>query len=663
MKKRILSLIMTAVMTASFMVSPSAYAFNIERECGEVVVTVIDEETNELFKEPGKFGMTMVDDKWDASESNPYTVKNVPKNDAYCITYDSDGTKYDDYYYAIDSERSVPLFYLNTDEDSKDITIYMHKRPIENKAEYGTIIVTVIDEETNELFKEDGVNDDVNFWIMGSSAEGQSSFGFGGSSHNQFNSNISNPYTLNNALVNESYKIIHLGYNHDGFTYMIDEEKSDDAFVYSTTEPKEVKIYMKKDIWADHKSDIQADKEYTFEDIRSMTTEEIQELFELKGVKNNRVHTSDNTQNNFLLDPMPYLKDNIPVDIYGSNEIIYRFDEEKVKRSLGLPDELFEITVEASMPIGLDDTPVQKYCECIIQPKTEDIQTRKELIAAAMNYVKLNPDYRDVGVFFELGGWNNNVMSTTTVSTSTTTTVTTTTAKQTSFEEPVSDSKTTTAIVKTLEGDVNCDDEVDMADAVLIMQALANPNKYGIDGTAEHHLTEQGKTNGDMNGDGLTVGDAQAIQKKLLRLDAPSELTIDKTVDWYHSNTAESFWDICFDGEYSAVITNTEELEVYLSKVLQDKAIKAYVEKYNDSFFKDNVLLLDSIYQSAGMKAGYKIDNVDFSDDEISVSVVYAFSKGQALECVVSLCIAQVIVPKEAYNGQTVNWTIEKPYV
>ena len=212
MKKRILSLIMTAVMTASFMVSPSAYAFNIERECGEVVVTVIDEETNELFKEPGKFGMTMVDDKWDASESNPYTVKNVPKNDAYCITYDSDGTKYDDYYYAIDSERSVPLFYLNTDEDSKDITIYMHKRPIENKAEYGTIIVTVIDEETNELFKEDGVNDDVNFWIMGSSAEGQSSFGFGGSSHNQFNSNISNPYTLNNALVNESYKIIHLGY-------------------------------------------------------------------------------------------------------------------------------------------------------------------------------------------------------------------------------------------------------------------------------------------------------------------------------------------------------------------------------------------------------------------------------------------------------------------
>lgn len=71
----------------------------------------------------------------------------------------------------------------------------------------------------------------------------------------------------------------------------------------------------------------------------------------------------------------------------------------------------------------------------------------------------------------------------------------------------------------TLKGDANCDGQVDLSDAVMIMQALANPNKYGIDGTADHHLTEHGKLNGDMNGDGLTVGDAQAIQKKLLGLD------------------------------------------------------------------------------------------------------------------------------------------------
>jgi len=67
-----------------------------------------------------------------------------------------------------------------------------------------------------------------------------------------------------------------------------------------------------------------------------------------------------------------------------------------------------------------------------------------------------------------------------------------------------------------MKGDANCDGQVDMSDVVLIMQALANPNKYGENGTAELHLTEYGKKNGDTDGDGLTVGDAQAIQKMLL---------------------------------------------------------------------------------------------------------------------------------------------------
>ena len=39
------------------------------------------------------------------------------------------------------------------------------------------------------------------------------------------------------------------------------------------------------------------------------------------------------------------------------------------------------------------------------------------------------------------------------------------------------------------------------------------PTDYG---TAKSHLTAQGKANADVNGGGLTVGDAQAIQKALL---------------------------------------------------------------------------------------------------------------------------------------------------
>lgn len=65
--------------------------------------------------------------------------------------------------------------------------------------------------------------------------------------------------------------------------------------------------------------------------------------------------------------------------------------------------------------------------------------------------------------------------------------------------------------LKYLSSDANCDGNVDMSDAVLIMQSIANPSKY--------NLTAQGSINADMDGDGITSGDALAIQKKLLKLD------------------------------------------------------------------------------------------------------------------------------------------------
>ncbi|MBP5580926.1 MAG: hypothetical protein J6X85_03910, partial [Ruminococcus sp.] len=69
-----------------------------------------------------------------------------------------------------------------------------------------------------------------------------------------------------------------------------------------------------------------------------------------------------------------------------------------------------------------------------------------------------------------------------------------------------------------LKGDANCDGSVDMGDVVLIMQALANPNKYGVNGTHELHITQEGIDNCDVDTSvkGLTVSDALMIQKYLL---------------------------------------------------------------------------------------------------------------------------------------------------
>ena len=113
--------------------------------------------------------------------------------------------------------------------------------------------------------------------------------------------------------------------------------------------------------------------------------------------------------------------------------------------------------------------------------------------------------------------------TTTTTSSTTTTTVTTTaettasTTSVTTTAEPVV-STTTTAPKAGKKGDANCDDNVDMSDVVLIMQSLANPNRFGESGTDEHHITREGADNGDVAGgnDGLTSGDALEIQLFLL---------------------------------------------------------------------------------------------------------------------------------------------------
>ena len=67
-------------------------------------------------------------------------------------------------------------------------------------------------------------------------------------------------------------------------------------------------------------------------------------------------------------------------------------------------------------------------------------------------------------------------------------------------------------------GDANVDGTVDLSDTVLIMQALANPSKYGINGSDDGHITEEGWILADVDGNGVTNGDALTIQRSLLGL-------------------------------------------------------------------------------------------------------------------------------------------------
>ena len=79
------------------------------------------------------------------------------------------------------------------------------------------------------------------------------------------------------------------------------------------------------------------------------------------------------------------------------------------------------------------------------------------------------------------------VVSTTTTLETTKTTAKTAITTTTTVTKPV---ETASAVLKYNKGDANCDGTVDMSDAVLIMQALANPDKYGVKGTDSQHITQ-----------------------------------------------------------------------------------------------------------------------------------------------------------------------------
>jgi rhamnogalacturonan endolyase len=95
----------------------------------------------------------------------------------------------------------------------------------------------------------------------------------------------------------------------------------------------------------------------------------------------------------------------------------------------------------------------------------------------------------------------------------TTTTTTTTTTSTTTAEETTTVTETDTALVPTLLGDANCDRQVNIADAVLVMQVATNPDKYAV-GKTNVSIKPLGEINADVDGKaGLTNSDALLIQQ------------------------------------------------------------------------------------------------------------------------------------------------------
>jgi hypothetical protein len=86
------------------------------------------------------------------------------------------------------------------------------------------------------------------------------------------------------------------------------------------------------------------------------------------------------------------------------------------------------------------------------------------------------------------------------------------------FKARGTETETYVELTVTLAGDANLDNNVNIADAVLVMQAATNPDKYA-QGKSELSITAQGEINADVDGKkGLSNSDALLIQKFKLGL-------------------------------------------------------------------------------------------------------------------------------------------------
>ena len=209
--------------------------------------------------------------------------------------------------------------------------------------------------------------------------------------------------------------------------------------------------------------------------------------------------------------------------------------------------------------------------------------------------------------------------------------------------------------VSCLKGDANLDTRATVADSVAILQHIANRDKYC--------LSAQGLVNADVDGvTGVTANDALELQKRdSIRASESSDDNISGViytaiVDWTmgHGGFKDNIWER-ISGGYKAVITNTDQLNVYLSNICTEEKKAEFTEKYDDAFFNDNVLFINTLSQSMGARPLLTINSVDV-DEKIKINA--ECEDPGVGEAVMSICMAQVTISRTAYKAQAVEWAV-----
>lgn len=206
-------------------------------------------------------------------------------------------------------------------------------------------------------------------------------------------------------------------------------------------------------------------------------------------------------------------------------------------------------------------------------------------------------------------------------------------------------------VKKTVNGDINADETFSVADAVLLQKWQVN--------AADTKLSNW--RNADLNGDEkLDVFDSCMMRRELIEDVKTQEISADCAID--SIGYSDALLKLAKSDNPSAIVTSTEELETYLSPITREETVNNYLSKYDDSFFEDNILLLNSIYQSCGEGIMYQIDSVYYNGNQLVIEYSDKYEI-QPYPDIVDGLLAQVIIPKEQYHADDVVWTLTEVWV
>lgn len=268
--------------------------------------------------------------------------------------------------------------------------------------DYGTVTITVLDAETNELFKEDSNN----FSIIG--AVKNMGAGAGGAIYlGGWNTAQRNPMTFTDVVCDYNYSIQYIGCDYNGYSYYIDKDRSDETiFNFDESLEQNITIYMAKHYFADPVT-------YSFDELLSMDEKSFKEYcmyneLEYFSPEDVSYDLNSGTIVSVRMKPGSYLKEGVE-DILVSDSSswlntsnLIDYDMDKMAADLALPEEYYDVEVNPRGFMVLFDGKYRKLADVLVSVKDEYVgskefirleQLKRIIPQSCENYHSLHYEY------------------------------------------------------------------------------------------------------------------------------------------------------------------------------------------------------------------------------------------------------------------------------